>query len=218
LPPLTSCHCPVEGLDQGQRRLAIIAVARRKDDIEYAPVNVTQEREFEAKEPALSGFPKVRPLIPQQSDPPVPDTVTEGNRLTVHQIQPRGGARMGRSRSQQPADVRQQSMDTVEPLLIGGQVRKGRPPIVRNQPRGLFEGGHLEDSLQQGKGQHFGLTKLGLGMGRVPPVRQGRRLFQELLDKIGDLGHLVVYTGGQRSSSSAGESKVALRFSTSGQD
>jgi hypothetical protein len=52
----------------------------------------------------------------------------------------------------------------------------------------------------------------------VPPLRQGRRLFQELIDKIVDLGHMVVYTGGHRSSSSEGESKVALRFYSSGQD
>src|SRR5574341_1039273 len=71
---------PVERVDQGQCGLAIIAVARRKEDSEYAPVNGAQEVEVEAKEPALSGFPKVRPLIPHQSAPPVPDILTEGKR------------------------------------------------------------------------------------------------------------------------------------------
>lgn len=203
---------PVEGLDQGQRGLAILAVARRQDNIEYAPVKVAQEVAFEANEPALTGFAKVRPLSPQQSDPPVPDTVTEGNRLTVHKIPPRGGARMGRGRSQQTADGRQQSMHAVEPLLVRGQVRNGRPPIVSNQPIGLFEGGDLEAPLPQGQGQHCGITKLGLGVGRVPPLRPGRLLCQELSDKIVDLSHMVVYPGGHRASSSAGESKVALRF------
>src|SRR5574341_2298586 len=145
---------PVERVDQGQCGLAIIAVARRKEDSEYAPVNGAQEVEVEAKEPALSGFPKVRPLIPHQSAPPVPDILTEGKRLTVPHRQPWGGGRRGRSRRQQRADVRQQSRHAVEPLLRGGQGRKGRPPIGSNQPRGLLEGGDLQDALPQGTSQH----------------------------------------------------------------
>lgn len=85
---VTQGDASVDCLDQGQSGGAVIPIARRQDDIEDAARNMAQEVEFEAKEPPLTGFPKVRSLVAQQAHPAVADRQAERQGFAVEHVQP----------------------------------------------------------------------------------------------------------------------------------
>ena len=202
---------PVYGLDQDQGGNTIIAIARRQDNIEDPPVNVAEQMAFETKEPAFAAFPKVGPVLAQQPDPPMPDRLAEGNGLAVPQIQAGGLPRMGTGRGQQPADLGPQMVHARHPLLVGGQLGKGGPPVLGDQPIGLFERGNFKGPLQQGNRQHFGIAEVRLGVRRATPLGEAGMGFQEVVYHTIEFGHLMLYARLHRSSPS-GEQSQRSRF------
>jgi len=105
---ITQGDSPIDSLDQSQRGATIIAIARRQDNIEHPSVKVAEERELKAKEPPLTALPKVRALVSQQADPPVPEGQTEGNRFAVDQIQAGSMTSMSTGGGQQSTNLGQQ--------------------------------------------------------------------------------------------------------------
>ena len=186
-------YAAVHVLEQGQRWCPIIPIPGGQAEVEHPPANMAQHVQLEAKEPPLTGFAKVRPLVAQQPHAPMADALAEGNRLAVDQVQPRCTGRRPTGEGQQAADVGPELMHARQPLLVGGQVGKGRAPVVGHQPIGLLERGHFQNPLQQGNRQHFGIAESRLGVGRATPARPGGMGFEELIDEVVDLGHVVVY-------------------------
>jgi hypothetical protein len=165
LAQITKSYSSIDALDQRQRRAAVIPIARGQENIEHPSVHMAQQMQFEAKEPAFARFAKVCPVLPQQSDSPMPNGQTQGNGFTIYQIQLRGVPSLGTRRGQQLPNVRPEMVNPREPLLVRTQRRKGRPPVLGDQSIGLFEGGDCQDALQQRNRQHFGITEARLGMG-----------------------------------------------------
>src|SRR5713101_3724169 len=114
--------------------------------------------------------------------------LTEGNGLTVDQVQPGGGGSVATGGSQQGPDLRQQVMHARQPLLVGRQGRESRAPVLRHQTIGLFKGSYRKDPLQQGDGQHLSIAERGLRIRRVPPLGESRVTFQKFVYKAVDLG------------------------------
>src|SRR5215475_13876870 len=83
---LSEEHPAPNVFNQCQDRFAIIPIAGGQDDIEHLSADMPQPVQFKAKEPPFARFAKVRAFVPQQPYPPVPDGLTEGNRLTVPQV------------------------------------------------------------------------------------------------------------------------------------
>ena len=148
---ITQGDTSIYGLDQGQGGGAIIVIPRRQDNIEDSSVNVAEQMELEPKEPPLTALPKIRALVPQQPDPPMVDRLAEGDGFTINQIQSGGLARLSTSGGQQPADLRQQVMHPRQPLFIGGQMGKGRAPVLHHQPIRLFERGDFKRNRTPGE-------------------------------------------------------------------
>ena len=204
---ITQGDASVYSLGQVQSGDAIIVVPRRQDHMENPPVNVAEQRQLKAKEPSLAGFPEVRPRVSQQAHPPVTDGQAERNRFTVKQVEASCVGPVATGGRQQVAHLGQQVGQPRQPLLVRGQVRKRRLPVLGHQPIGLFERGDFKDALQQGERQHFGITKGGLRVGRPPPLGQDRMGFQEFVHKAVDRNHGVVYALRHRSSASRGRVK-----------
>src|SRR6266581_421608 len=200
IPQVAEGDPALDALDQSQRRVSVIPGAGRQDQVQDASVDVPQHVQLEAKEPSLASFAKVRALVPQQPYPPVPDRLTEGNGLTVNQIQSGGCQGVATGGAQQLPHQRAQVMQAADPLFVRGQLGESCPPILRHQAIGLLEGGHFEDASQQGHGQHFSVAELRLGVGRPTPLGQARMAFAELIDKAVDRGHVVVYALHHRAS------------------
>ncbi len=180
----------------GTRRAALLgACARACVPRRYTP-------SLETQEPPRAGFATVGALIAPQPPPPVPDGGAERKGLTVDQIQPRGGGRRPTGDGQQPPDVGPQGMQSGNPLLVSRQGRKGTPPIAGHQAIGLLQSSDLKHPLEQGNRQDLGTAEVGLRMGRATPAGQRGVSFPECVDKAVDLGHVVVYAAGHRSSSS----------------
>jgi hypothetical protein len=123
----------------------------------------------------------------------VADRLAEGERFAGNQIQTSGLARMGTGDGQPPTDLGQQAVHPRQPLFVGGELRKCRPPVLRLQPIRLFERGDFKHPLQQGNRQHFGITELRVGVRRVPPVGQARRGFQEFVHKTIAFDYLMLH-------------------------
>jgi hypothetical protein len=163
IPQIAQGDAALHALEQRQGGFTVIPVAWRQDEIADAPINVAEKRQFEAEEPPLASFPPLRPCVPQQSHPPMPDGLTEQNGCTINQIQAGGGGDGPPGGGQQSPDVSQQAVHPGDPRLVGGQVGKGSVPVARDQPRGLFEGGDLQHPLEQDNRQHFGIGGAGRG-------------------------------------------------------
>jgi hypothetical protein len=167
---ITQADSPVDGLNQGQGEETSRVIPRRQDPIEPPSVKVAEQRELETKEPPFTALAKVRALVPQQADPPVTDRLATRTRFAVNQIQMGGSPRRGTGGGQQASDLGQQGVPPRQPLFVGGQLGKGRPPVLRPQPLRLVERGAFTHPLPQGTRQHCGIAELGLGVRRVTPM------------------------------------------------
>src|SRR4051812_48276908 len=84
-------------------------------------------------------------------------------------------------------------MQASDPLLIRAQARKGGTVISRHEPVGLLQTRHTQAALQQGEGQHFGVSKGRHAMWRLPPVQQVRMGGQKIIDKGIEFRQLIDY-------------------------
>jgi len=207
IPQVAQRDTAIDPLHQGQGWVAVVPVARRQDDIEHPSATVAQPVQLEAKEPPFAGFANIRALIAQPSHPPVSAGGAERNGLTINQLQPRSARGMATGSSQQLPDLGLPVVQPRQPLFVGRQVRKGCPPILHHQTRGLLESGHLQDALPQRHRQDCGGAEVGLGVGRVPPLGHNGLGFQEFVHKAVDHEQSVVYAIRHRSSSSRGRIK-----------
>jgi hypothetical protein len=108
--------------------------------------------ELKAEKPALAGLAPVRAVLPQQAHPAMPQTMTDGQRFGIDQIESwiRGG-KLG-CRYQQSTDLRSQSLQASHPLWVGAKARKSRAVIMSHQPVGLLQTGDPEAAWQQSNG------------------------------------------------------------------
>lgn len=126
---VTQRDAAIDILEQSQSRVPLIPIAGRQENSEHPSTVVVQEVQLEATEPPFAGFAKVGPLIPQQPHPPMADGGAERDGLAINQV--KSGSREGVSTggAQQPPNQGEQLRQPFQPLLIGGQVRKGRGPV-----------------------------------------------------------------------------------------
>jgi hypothetical protein len=169
LAPIPQDDSPVDGLHQGQGGETSRVLPRRQDNLEPPSVKVAEQRELETKAPPFTALAKVRARVPPQADPPVTEGRAKRHRVAVPQLQRGGSPRLGTGGGQPSSALGQQVVHPRQPVLVGGQLRKGRPLGLRPQPRRLVECGDFTHPLHQGNRQHFGVAELGLGVRRVMP-------------------------------------------------
>src|SRR4051794_12303333 len=128
--------------------------------------------------------------------------MTDGQGLGIDQIESSAVHWYLHRGRQQGADRSRERLQTCHPLLVRAEARKSRSIIVSHQPVSLLETGHPETPLEQRDGQHFGISKGRLVMGRLPPVRQRGMGGQEIVDKDVEFGQVMLYAR-HRSRSSA---------------
>jgi len=127
--------CPA----QSQSRVTVIRVGGRQQCAQDMSPRRREQVQLEAEEPALARLAEVSPVLSQQPHSTVPDGVTDGNRLGVHQIEVIGFREFDGHGANQLSDQAGERVQTLHPLLIGNQMREGRSPVLADERVSLLQ-------------------------------------------------------------------------------
>jgi hypothetical protein len=176
---------------------------------------VAPELELAATEPPFPRFATGDPFLAHQPHAPVADRGTEGEGLTLPQREAGRGRRLPPRGRQAAPHWGPHLMPPRPPVLVRGQGGKGAPPMPSDQARGLLESSHgTPPAADLSSPLRRRCTVGGHGAGdATAPAPGGASRIHPPSSRVRSAGGLrcwseVVTLGG--------ESKVALRFYTSG--
>jgi hypothetical protein len=182
-------HAALDEPQQRQGRVAIITVGWGQHRPFAAAVNVAQQMQLKAKEPAGAALAEISALFAQISDPAVAKGFAQTDRLGINQIQAQSAALT--SRMEEMTDQVRQVVEAAQPFLIRTEQWESAWVIAGNELVSLFEGGDAKAALHQRDGDDLGIRESRQAMVGSPPISQLRMDLKEIIHEAVDFGHLV---------------------------
>jgi len=178
-----------------QRRssITVMEIGGQQHAATNVTVQVAQQMQLEAEEPAGRRFAPVSTIFSEESYPSMPNRLADWNRLGVNQIERRGWHLRGTRRFSQLPNQCGQSMKPRQPLFVRDQMREGCAPVLTHQQVSFLQCGATERALQQSNSQDLGVRKGWLRVRRTSLACAPRVGFEIIINKAVDFNHLMLY-------------------------
>jgi hypothetical protein len=180
-------------IKESQRRIPVVPVAGRQNQIKNPSIDMQHGMQFEAEEPALGRLAEPSPFISQEPHSAMPERMTERYRLGIDQVERLRLCPATARGTEQSPDLRREQVQAVDPLRITAQLREGVAVVLRDQLVALLQIINAEAALHQSDSQHLGIGELRVIVRRNSPVMKLQMCLQIIIHKAVDFRHLVGY-------------------------